>query len=123
MELYMVCVLIAIAMSMFIIKGIQCVMSVTHPLPDKELQWKRSPHLPSQELRAVKSKNTKKSKNSWKKQQQGKQLLAHLEIPMESVFIEEEIDGNFDRGGEERPERMERLERPQERGDSRATMV
>jgi len=122
MELYMVCVLIAIAMSMIIIKGIQCVMSVTHPLPDKELQWRRSPHLPSQELRTVKSKS-KKSKNQWKKRQE-KMPLAHAEIPLESVFIEEESTGiTIERHSDrERVERMERGERV-ERGDSRATMV
>jgi hypothetical protein len=53
-------------------------MSVTHPLPDKELQWRRSPHLPSQELRTVKSKS-KKSKNQWKKRQE-KMPLAHAEV-------------------------------------------
>ncbi|XP_054161717.1 uncharacterized protein LOC128959736 isoform X2 [Oppia nitens] len=118
-------------MSMLILKGIQCVMSVTHPMPDKELQWKRSPHLPSQEMRSHHKKSkSDKTKNSWRKRQE-KQPLAHAEIPLESVFIEEidavsvEIppernsDINYRLDGNGRHERS--VDR--ERVDSRATMV
>lgn len=64
-------------------------MSVTHPLPDKELQWRRSPRLPSQEVR-VKSKKSDKSK-PWKKRTE-KQPLAHAEVgplwPSETSIID-----------------------------------
>lgn len=64
---------------MLIIKGIQFAMSVTHPLPDKELKWRRSPSLPSHDLKQVKSKKSAKDKRSWKKRQE-KEPLAHAEV-------------------------------------------
>jgi len=96
----MVCVLVAIALSMLILKGIQFGMSLAHPMPNEELKWKRAPSLPSQSHKSVSSdggnnsardssgKGKKKSNSSGKRRQE-RQPLAHSEIPLESVSIEE----------------------------------
>jgi hypothetical protein len=70
---------------MLIIKGIQCAMAVTYPLPDKELNWRRSPSLPSHDLKEAKSKKTTKDKKQWKKRQE-REPLAKAEVVHSHTF-------------------------------------
>lgn len=71
---------------MLIIKGIQFVMSITHPLPAKELKWRRAPTLPSQDLRSVKTKASKAKRKG--KRRQEREPLAHAEVPISlPIFV------------------------------------
>jgi hypothetical protein len=70
---------------MLIIKGIQCAMAVTYPLPDKELNWRRSPRLPSHALSEAKTKKPAKNKKQWKKRQE-REPLAKAEVVHSHTF-------------------------------------
>ncbi|KAI1280519.1 hypothetical protein HDE_13497 [Halotydeus destructor] len=111
MELYMACVLVAIALGILVYKGLLFAMFLAYPLPGetRDLKWKRSPSLPLQELgRRFGAKNDKIRRSrghqatsssatssnvqagaSSSRQSRERQPLAHSEIQMESITVEE----------------------------------
>ncbi|XP_027198279.1 uncharacterized protein LOC113792568 [Dermatophagoides pteronyssinus] len=66
MELYMVCVMMAIALAVVIIKGIQCVLSLIHPMPSEaDIRWRQNPRLPlEQHKKQIKMAHKNNSKST-----------------------------------------------------------
>jgi len=87
MELYIVPVLIVISLGLLVYKGILFALYLAYPLPGEELKWRRAPTLPMQDLsRRFGSKSSKGRKN--KIQTREKEPLAHIEMPMESMPLD-----------------------------------
>lgn len=96
----MVCVLIVIAISMCILKGVQLAISIAHPLPNEsDLHWRQNPRLPAGGQAGLAPKVKQKQKQP-SRTPRGKRPPRDIRIEQlysSSPLSFEELDSSFGR--------------------------